>query len=434
MRDDRVRNASEVATGIAPWSGRSTISAIWSPGGLATFGLPTRNIIAVSARATSMRTRRTWLRPRVTIRTALSHSRYGWWWRTDCLTARPVGIFGEIIASLCPLPPSRTGLRPGGKKAEQRITGEYLDAVLADFSGYIAADELYDGPFCVLSIVDNRTFRRITYEVLDHDPTHADMERFFRAFQAALQKRGRTLEGITTDGSALYPEPIFKVFGDSPHQVCEFHVIKELTKAVLRAVAKVRKELAAAKPKLGRGRPSSSAARKAARRRKQIEQKVGNLFQHRYLFVQHDLTPAQRRTLLRITRGRPELRTLREIMDQVYRLFDRRCRTETALEKLARLRRRVRRFKWIGKTLQKLFSPNLEKALTFLDDRLLPSTSNAVERGYRRHRKMQKTVYRVRTKPHISSRIALDMEREERTQQRERTTQTLHSARPRRAA
>jgi hypothetical protein len=155
---------------------------------------------------------------------------------------------------------------------------EYLDAVLAEFSGYIAADELYDGPFCVLSIVDNRTFRRITYEVLDHDPTHADIERFFGKFQAALDRRGLVLRGITTDGSPLYPEPIFKVFGDVPHQVCEFHVIKELTKAVLRAVAQVRKALAATKPKLGRGRPSTPAARRAARRRKQIEEKVGNLF------------------------------------------------------------------------------------------------------------------------------------------------------------
>ena len=293
---------------------------------------------------------------------------------------------------------------------------------------------MYDGPFCVLSIVDNRTFRRITYEVLDHDPTHADMERFFRTFQSALQRHGLRLHGITTDGSALYPDPISKVFGDVPHQVCEFHVIKELTKAVLRAVAKVRKELAATKPKLGRGRPSSVAARKAARRRKQIDQKVGDLFEHRYLFVQHDLTPAQRRTLQQITRGRRELRTLREIMDQVYGLFDRRCRTETALDKLARLRGRVRRFKSIGKTLQKLFSPNLEKALTFLDDKLLPSTSNAVERGYRRHRKMQKSVYRVRTKPNISSRIALDMQREERAQQRQETTCTLHATRARKAA
>jgi len=314
------------------------------------------------------------------------------------------------------------------------VAVQYLDAVLTEFSGYIAADELYDGPFCVLSIVDNRTFRRITYEVLDHDPTHADIKRFFRKFQVALKQRGLTLRGITTDGSALYPEPIANVFGDVPHQVCEFHVIKELTKAVLRAVAKVRKELAATKPNLGRGRPSSAAARKAARRRKQIGQKVGDLFEHRYLFVRHDLTATQRRTLQYITRGQPELRTLRDIMDQVYGLFDRRCRTETARDKLLRLRSRVRRFKWIGKTLQKLFSPNLEKALTFLDDKLLPSTSNAVERGYRRHRKMQKTVYRVRTKPNISSRIALDMQREEQAQQRDQTTRTLHVARPRKAA
>jgi hypothetical protein len=312
--------------------------------------------------------------------------------------------------------------------------GEYLDAALAKFSGYIAADELYDGCFCVLSIVDNRTFRRLTYEVLDQDPTQADVEALFCTFQAALRQRGLTLRGITTDGSSLYPEPISRVFGEVAHQLCEFHVIKELNKGVLHALAKVRKQLAATKPKLGRGRPSSGAARQAARRSKRIEQKVGDLFEHRYLFVQHGLTAAQRRTLLRITRGRPELRTLREIMDHVYRLFDRRCRTETALAKLARLRSRVRRFRWIGKTLQKLFSPNLEKSLTFLDDKLLPSTSNAVERGNRRHRKMQKTVYSIRTKPHISARIALDMQREEHAQQRQRTTHMLHAARTRKAA
>jgi len=157
--------------------------------------------------------------------------------------------------------------------------------VLAEFSGYIAADELYDGPFCVLSIVDNRTFRRITYEVLDHAPTHADIERFFRRFQSLLEERGLEVKGITTDGSDLYPKPIRKVFGQMRHHVCEFHVLKQLTKAVLRAVAKVRKELAATKPKLGRGRPSSPAARRAARRRKWVDQKVNDLFEHRQLFV-----------------------------------------------------------------------------------------------------------------------------------------------------
>ena len=105
----------------------------------------------------------------------------------------------------------------------------YLDWGLADFSGYIAADELYDGPFCVLSIVDNRTFKRLLYQVLDHDPDHRDMTAFFHRFRMALRLRGLKLQGVTTDASPLYPEPLREVFGNVPHQVCEFHVIKELT-------------------------------------------------------------------------------------------------------------------------------------------------------------------------------------------------------------
>jgi len=70
---------------------------------------------------------------------------------------------------------------------------------LADFSGYIAADELYDGPFCILSIVDNRQHKRIIYEVLDHTPTHQDIRRFFGRFKKILKARQLTLTGITTD-------------------------------------------------------------------------------------------------------------------------------------------------------------------------------------------------------------------------------------------
>lgn len=299
---------------------------------------------------------------------------------------------------------------------------------MADFSGYIAADELYDGPFCVLSIVDNHTFKRLIYEVLNHDPTHHDIRAFFRRFQGILEARGLTLAGITTDGSPLYPVPIADVFGRMPHQICEFHVLAELTQAVLKAVAKVRKSLAATMPKLGRGRPSK-AAKRLADRRKRIQAKITALFQHRHLFVQRRLTASEGTTLRRITRGLPHLRSLREIMNEVYRLFDRRCRAETALRKLARLRRRVRRFKKVGQTLKKLFSPNLEKALTFLDDSLLPATSNAVERGNRRHRKMQKAVYRVRTQERIVERIALDMHRDAQAPSRTCTTATLSLAR-----
>jgi hypothetical protein len=305
----------------------------------------------------------------------------------------------------------------------------YLEWALADFSGYIAIDELYDGPFCILSLVDNRTSKRLLYEVLDHDPTHDDIVAFLQRFQAILQQRCLSLWGITTDGSPLYPQPLAEVFAGVPHQVCAFHILKELTQAVLRTGAAERKRLAAAKPKLPRGRPSTPRAQRIARQRARLQHKIQDLFEHRHLFIQHDLTPGERRTLQRITRGLPQLRVVRGIMDEVYRLFDRRCRTETARAKLATLRRRVGRFTHLVQVLNKLNSPNLEKALTFLDDKLLPSTSNAVERGNRRYRKMQKAVYRVRSQGQIIGRLALDMLRDARKGARRETLGKLHHAR-----
>ena len=317
----------------------------------------------------------------------------------------------------------------GGKKAQARMDTDFLDWALADFSGYVAADELYDGPFCILSAVDNRCYKRILYEVLDHDPTHEDIRAFLGRLKTALVARGLTLCGVTTDGSALYPEPLREVFGKVPHQICQFHIVAEVVKAVVGAVASARKGLAAQQPKLRPGRPSTPAAKQAVRTKKRLEAQRAGLFTHRYLFVQRHLNITERKTLWRITRALPQLRTLRTLMEQVYALFDRRCRTQTALDKLAKLRRRLLRFTPLGETLKKLFSPTLEKALTFLDDKLLPSTSNAVERGNRRYRKMQKQVYRVRTQAQVSARLALDMWREAQGAGRHQTLHALHEAR-----
>lgn len=188
----------------------------------------------------------------------------------------------------------------------------------------------------------------------------------------------------------------------------------------------------AEKEKLPRGRPRTAQQKQAAGYKKRLQAKVKALFEHKELFGKKHLTPAERQTLLRITRGLPELRVLRRIVQEVYRLFDRRCRMHTALSKLQRLRQQVRRFKKVGKTLQKLESPNVEKALTFLDDRLLPSTSNAVERGNRRHRKMQASVYRARTFSTVKGRMALDLIRDQLTSIRAFTVEALRRTRPRR--
>ncbi len=213
---------------------------------------------------------------------------------------------------------SRTGWKPGGKRARERLARDYLDWALEGFSGYLAADELDDGPFCVLSIADSRSFKRLYYQVLDHDATQADVLAFFQRFRAVLDARGLVVHAIITDGASCYLPAIPDVFGPIPHQVCQFHILGHLTEAVLHAVAKVRKQLAAQLPRLPHGR-TPKRLRQLAQQHHRLEHKLRALFTHRYLFVQHHLTSRERGTLRHITPGLPQLRTLREMMDAVYR-------------------------------------------------------------------------------------------------------------------
>jgi hypothetical protein len=383
------------------------------------------------ARSISLSTSPTLPPPARTIRIVLLTWQYVSLWRMALPIEMPVGDSGEIIEFLFPLPPYRNGLRQQGKKTYTNIeTDDYFDWAFGNFSGYIAIDEVYDGPFCILSLVDNREYKRLMYRVLNHAPSAEDILELLRAFQKILERRELKLSGITTDGSALYTEPVRIVFPGVRHQICEFHVKKEVNAAVLKAVAQVRRELDKTKIKRQkRGRPSTKEEKAAIRKNKRIQAKIGALFEHRYLFVQKEFSAKERKTLQTMTRGLPELRKLREIVEEVYRLYDRRCRRQTALQKLKRLRERLKRFKRLSLVLKKIESPTLDRSLHFLDDKKLPSTSNAVERGNRRFRKMQKSVYKVRTCEHIEQRIALDMVRDRRCRPRCRAIKTLHHQR-----
>jgi hypothetical protein len=194
-------------------------------------------------------------------------------------------------------------------------------------------------------------------------------------------------------------------------------------------VGSARKGLAAQHPQRRRGRPSPPAAQQAARTNKRLAAQRAALFTQRYLCIPRHVSQTARKLLWRITRGLPQVYGRRVLRAQVYALCDRRCRTPTALDKLDKRRRRLLRFPQVGETLKKLLSPPWAKALTFLDAKLLPSTSHAVERGNRRSRKRQKSVYRVRTQEQISARLALDMGREAQAEGRQHTLAFLHRAR-----
>jgi hypothetical protein len=170
----------------------------------------------------------------------------------------------------------------------------------------VAAEERYDGPFCMLSAVENRCDKRILYDVLDHDPTHEDIRALLGRLKTALSARALTLVGVTTDGSALYPAPLLEVCGDVPHQSCALHIVADVAKAVVGAVASARKALAAQQPTWGKGRPSTPAAKQAARTKKRLAEQRAALFSSRYLFVPRHLTKTERKTRWRVSRGLPQ--------------------------------------------------------------------------------------------------------------------------------
>jgi hypothetical protein len=180
---------------------------------------------------------------------------------------------------------------------------DFLDWAWTDFSGYVAADALYDGPFCMLSAVDNRRYKRRLYDVLDHDPTHEDIRACLGRLQTALLARDLPLLGVTTAGSARSPEPLLEVFGDVPHHICALHIVADVATAVLGAVASARKALAAKQPKWGKGRPSTPAATQAARTKKRLAAQRAALFASRHLFVKRHLNKTARKTLWRVSRG-----------------------------------------------------------------------------------------------------------------------------------
>src|SRR4030042_3208315 len=167
-----VRCADIVHTGYELLRAPCMICQTPLPAGHAMSFSPIRHTVVQNVTITSMPTVAIWLCPGAIIPTGWSQWRCDWSSKMDYRTVRHHGIYGETTEYLYRGRQFRTGLKQRGKKTEATIKTDYIDHALSDFSGYIAADELYDGPFCVLFIVDNHKFKRLCYEGLDHNPTN----------------------------------------------------------------------------------------------------------------------------------------------------------------------------------------------------------------------------------------------------------------------
>jgi hypothetical protein len=111
------------------------------------------------------------------------------------------------------------------------------------------------------------------------------------------------------------------------HQLCVFHVLKDINQKVLEAVRRARRDLARrgrAGRKRHRGRRSLAQQARARRRGPTAKEKAHFVWKHRYLIVKRteELGKQGWKDLVQMFDYLPELRTLWQFVRDVYQLFE----------------------------------------------------------------------------------------------------------------
>jgi transposase-like protein len=282
-------------------------------------------------------------------------------------------------------------------RVEQLHLTDRRRMVLEHFSGTLCVDELHLGQFTLLLATDPIRDLPVAFALVSaNDQAH------MWGFLKNLKNWGLVPRVVITDGSNLYPAALEELWPEADHQLCVFHIIKEINQLVLDALRRLRMAMrrrgqAGRKKKRGR-----KGAKSRARRGLTLKEKSAFVFRHRHLIVTRPerLTESQRDDLRRMQEYLPELATLRRFAERIYWLFD----TPKDYHQ-ASCRRAV-----IVRDPAFLAVPELNKALEQLSDEKFPKimaylnnpvsrrvrTNNHVERTNRMVRCLEKVRYKWR--------------------------------------
>jgi hypothetical protein len=272
--------------------------------------------------------------------------------------------------------------------------------VLERFSGTLCVDELHLGRFTLLLATDPLSDLPVAFAlVAANDQDH------MRRFLQNLKTWGLNPQVVVTDGSNLYPTVLEELWPDADHQLCVFHVIKDINKLILDAVRRLRTAMGR-RGKAGRtkkrGRKGAKSKGAAARRGLSVKEKAKFVFKCRHLIVKRreHLTQSERGDLERMQEYLPVLTTLRRFADRIYWLFD----TPKDLHQAGCRRAAIVRdpdFQAVPELVQALDQLSAEKfpkMMAYLKNPLSRRvrTNNHVERTNRMFRFLEKVRYKWR--------------------------------------
>ena len=298
--------------------------------------------------------------------------------------------------------------------AQQLDMARHRRRVLEHFSGTRCVDELHLGRFTLLLATDPISDLPVAFALVDaNDQDH------MRRFLQNLKTWGLNPHVVVTDGSNLYPAVLAELWPTAKHQLCVFHILKDINKLILSAVRRMRQAMgrrgqAGRKKKRGRKGAKSKAA--AARRGLTVKEKAHFVFKHRHLIVKRreKLTESERDDLMRMLEYLPELAPLRQFADRIYWLFD----TPKDLHQASCRRAAIVR----DPAFQPV--PELVQALEQLDEAKFPKimaylknpvsqrvrTNNHVERTNRMFRFLEKVRYKWRRRKTLVRFVVLKLD------------------------
>lgn len=298
------------------------------------------------------------------------------------------------------------------QRVRQLDLSDHRRWVLGRFSGTLCIDELHLGRYTLLLATDPLQDLPVAFALVsrnDHD--------HMRGFLKNLKNWGLQPEVVVTDGSGLYPRLLAELWSAARHQLCIFHVVKDLHKQVLDALRRMRRGLArrgqrGRKPRRGR-RPKARAKRRGLTNK----EKSAFVFKHRYLIVKRRqrMSPQERADLEKMLNYLPELKTLRDFVDRLEMLFEEDQSEALAWGRHAALtnNRRFLAVPELAAAMEMLQAEKFAKMIAFLKSPACHRvrTNNHVERVNRKLRYQEKARYKWRKRRTIVRFVVLLLDR-----------------------
>ena len=272
--------------------------------------------------------------------------------------------------------------------------------VLKKFSGTLCLDEVHLGRFTLLLGTDPLADLPVGFALVSrNDADH------MRRFLKNLKTWGLEPKVVVTDGSTLYPALLAQLWPTARHQLCVFHLLKDINDLILQAVRRLAhalKRRGNAGRRRQRGRPSKAQQAARAIAGPTVKEKAGFILKHRFLIVKKtgDLDKQQWDHLIGMFDYLPQLRTLWHFACAVRGLFEKEARVQTLWKRRQALLKneQYQTVTELVEAMAMLEAGKFQKAVAFVYSEAAQKvrTNNHVERANRRLRFWEKLRYKWR--------------------------------------